>query len=192
MRLLVKSAHVAMALGLLLGLAYGIFRVVRFAVGELNALQPEVAAAITAAVATVLVSVATVTASRVFERRQQVEREIRAQKIPIYEEFIGFWFRSLQGEKAGLKAPTNQETMEFMLNFTQNIMMWGSDDVLRKWSHWRRRYGVESGPTTDSSQVLFEFEQLLLAIRRDTGHSNRDLKRGDLLGLFINDINDHL
>jgi len=33
---------------------------------------------------------------------------------------------------------------------------------------------------------------LILAIRRDLGHKNSGLKRGDILALFVNDIDKHL
>jgi hypothetical protein len=41
-------------------------------------------------------------------------------------------------------------------------------------------------------ESLFMFEQVLLVIRRDLGHANKDLARGDLLALWINDIDEVL
>ena len=41
-------------------------------------------------------------------------------------------------------------------------------------------------------KILFEMESLLLAIRKDLGHSNRGTGRGAILGLFINDIDDYI
>jgi hypothetical protein len=40
--------------------------------------------------------------------------------------------------------------------------------------------------------VLFAFEQMLFEIRRDLGHENNGLGAGDLLRLFINDVDDYL
>ena len=40
--------------------------------------------------------------------------------------------------------------------------------------------------------MLFAYEDLLYAVRRDLGHGNRGLKRGDILALFVNDIEEHL
>ena len=39
---------------------------------------------------------------------------------------------------------------------------------------------------------IFAVERLLLAIRKDVGHKNRNLKQGDLLSIFINDIDSFL
>jgi hypothetical protein len=40
-------------------------------------------------------------------------------------------------------------------------------------------------------QVLFQVENLLIAIRKDLGHKNVGFKKGTILGLFINDIQDY-
>jgi hypothetical protein len=37
---------------------------------------------------------------------------------------------------------------------------------------------------------MSHYEALLRAIRRDLGHSDKGLKQGDLLKLFINDLDD--
>ena len=39
---------------------------------------------------------------------------------------------------------------------------------------------------------IFAVERLLLAIRKDVGHKNKNLKQGDLLSIFINDIDSFL
>jgi hypothetical protein len=39
---------------------------------------------------------------------------------------------------------------------------------------------------------MFEIENLLLAIRKDLGHENKGLAPGKVLGLFVNDIHEHI
>ncbi|MCH7729499.1 MAG: hypothetical protein IH991_23940 [Planctomycetes bacterium] len=36
--------------------------------------------------------------------------------------------------------------------------------------------------------LMFIYEDLIRAIRRDLGHKNKDLTKGKLLSLFVNDI----
>lgn len=43
-----------------------------------------------------------------------------------------------------------------------------------------------------SHGILFEVEELLMAIRKDLGHSNKGISRGKILSLFVNDINEYL
>jgi hypothetical protein len=40
--------------------------------------------------------------------------------------------------------------------------------------------------------MLFLYERFLLEVRRDLGHKNKDLKKGTLLGLFVNDLDRYL
>jgi hypothetical protein len=148
-------------------------------------LQKEVAAALVAGTATVLVSVASVTVGRVLQRRQESDQAIREQKIPMYEEFVGFWFGYMMSAKTG-STPTTEEVLDFMRRFTQTLMVWGSDDVIKLWSEWRKPFA--SGNPPEGATALFEFEKLLLAIRREFGHKNKGLETGSLLGLFVNDL----
>lgn len=154
-------------------------------------LQKEVAAALVAASATILVSVFSVTGAKYYERKRTIEQELRQRKIPIYEDFIKFLFRLIGAEKLGCKPMNEKEMQEFFIEFTQKLMIWGSDEVVVKWSKYRRTLIKHSGEQVDFND-MFELENLLLAIRKDTGHKNKNLKKGDLLGLFINDIENYI
>lgn len=60
----------------------------------------------------------------------------------------------------------------------------GGDDVIATWVKFRKYVLNEDF----KYQGLFLIENVLFAIRSDVGHSNKGLKKGDLLTLFINDI----
>lgn len=152
----------------------------------------EVAVAIVAAVVTILISVFSVIAAKYYERRTSVELEIRGQKIPIYEEFINFIFKIWFQEKLTGKKLTEKEMIKFLNAFTQKLILWGSDEVLKKWSKFRVKLINEKFAQAEPHELLFDIEEILLAIRIDTGHKNKNLSRGDILGLFINDLETHL
>lgn len=147
-------------------------------------LQKEVAAAFIAAAATVIVSVVSVTLGKYYERKRLIEQELRGKKIPMYEQFVDFIFKLMMSEKLTGKQMLEKEMLNFFNSFTQKLMVWGSDEVVRQWSSYRLLL-AKGEPPMDS---MFELEKLLLAIRRDAGHKNNNIARGDLLGLFINDI----
>lgn len=150
----------------------------------LSGLQKEVAAAIVAAMATVIVTVISVSLGKYYERKRLIEQELRGKKIPMYEEFVEFLFRLLMADKMTGKPMTEKEMMDFFGRFTQKLMVWGSDEVVKQWSSYR----LLLSKGIQSFDSMFELEKLLFAIRRDTGHKNKNVGRGDLLGLFINDI----
>lgn len=156
----------------------------------LTALSPQVATAIVAGVATLLVSVFSVLWSKRVDRIREIEQEQRKQKIPVYEEFLSLIFRMLFAEKLGEGPVTEQDMMKSMSLFGQKIMVWGSDDVLKEYASWRRvATAIAEG---NPAFHLFAVERLLLAIRKDVGHKNKNLKQGDLLSIFINDIDSFL
>ena len=42
------------------------------------------------------------------------------------------------------------------------------------------------------AMTLIAIERILYAIRADMGHKNKGLRQGDLLAIFINDVNSYL
>lgn len=160
----------------------------------LASIDSDISVAAIAAAATVLVSVLSIVLGKIYESRQVVEREIRENKIPIYEEFLSFMSRLLHGEKVG-KKPTDEEMLAFFIEFNQKMMVWGSDSVLSAWGEWRKTIAPMSGDDADPrnlAKMMHGYENIIYAIRRDLGHKNNGLAKGDLLRLFINDYDDFI
>jgi hypothetical protein len=74
-------------------------------------------------------------------------------------------------------------------SLTENVIVWGSDAVLKEFGEFR----VASLQTQTAGPLatLATLEDLMLAIRRDLGYRNSKIERGDLLRLFINDLEQH-
>lgn len=114
---------------------------------------------------------------------------LRAKKVPIYEKIINFIFSFTFAEKLGEKQPTEKEIIKFFAEVTQELVIWGSDEIIDAFYKFRMENidnanGIQSEPT----EILFTVENLLLAIRKDLGHKNQNIPRGKLLSLFINDL----
>jgi hypothetical protein len=164
--------------------------------------KPEVGAAIIAASGTILISVFTLVWTRIWERRKELEQrkweleqEIRKQKLPIYEELVGFLFDIVDNSRTG-KSMTPDEMNKRLIYFTQKTVVWGSDQFLKDFGKFR---GVptnqaQPGSTSlpDPKTIMLNFEKLLYSIRTDFGHENKGLGETDLLILFINDIRDYV
>jgi hypothetical protein len=171
----------------------GVALLVRIAWRSLLDLENQVAAAIVAGSTTVLVSVLSVTAARYWERRNERERELRIKKVPVYERFIGDWLNLMLNSKdVGLDETAAKQ---FFSALTPQLTIWASDDVVGSWSRLRREWaqlGGDAADARDPTELIFEFESLLFEIRHDLGHSNKGLKPGDLLGLWVNDIHEYV
>ena len=149
-----------------------------------DGVDPTISAAAVTAMATVIVAVATLTISRHIERRKAIEAEIRTSKIPVYSRLVSGLFTLLQAE-AGPQRTAAAEAL--FRDLTPDLITWSSDDVLVEWSRFRRNV-VNLPP----EEAVFALEKVLMAIRRDYGHKGSNVVDGDLLGLFINDIDTHL
>lgn len=155
-------------------------------------LDKSIAATTIAACATILVAAMSAILANYYTRRRELAQQLYQRKTAIYEEFISFWFRMTMGDKIEGEKPTEEDVQRFFASFTQTLIVWGSDEVVGQWSSMRRQWVSLSEDGKPSTDMLFDLERLFLAIRRDTGHKNKNLKKGDLLGLFVNDVDKYI
>ena len=89
------------------------------------------------------------------------------------------------------KPLSQSEMLRFFEDFVKKVTVWGSDDVVKAFGDFKRQApNIQAGASP--KEIIFLSEKLLFAIRRDLGHKNKNLKQGDLLSLFITDIDQHL
>ena len=177
------------SLAVLAGLVWVLYTVLARLVAHLMTLSPNVAASIIAASATVLVATLSVLLAKRLEIRTLIFKEHRDKKIPIYEGLIKFFFDVMFKAKKG--APVSEaEILDFLQGFVEKITVWGSDDVLKAVIAFKSQ--ASDVTAQDPAKSLFVLENMLFAIRRDLGHKNKNLKQGDLLSLFVTDIDQHL
>lgn len=187
--LLKQSASTITALALAAGLVYGTFRLMKLLWEAFSQVNSTIAAGVIAATTTIIVSVISVLVSKRLEQNAVLLKEHREKKIPIYEDMVQFIFRIAFSEKLGKQALTEQEIIEKTASFTEKMVVWGSDDVINAWFKFRNHSINDSNVPLG---ILFDIEDILLAIRRDLGHPNKNVKKGKILGLFINDIHEHI
>ncbi|USR79025.1 hypothetical protein [Arcanobacterium pinnipediorum] len=83
---------------------------------------------------------------------------------------------------------TQKELVEILNTFSKELTLWGSSKAINLWGKWRVQVGEgEASP----EQTLFGMEEVMIQLRRDMG-MRRGVKRGDLLRLFINNIDEFI
>lgn len=172
---------------------YG-YKLIVKVINMLFSLPPEVSTTIIAGVFTVLVSVLSLTIGKYLERKRVIENEIRQQKIPIYEDFIKFSFDIFMSQKKDQPKKTEKEMTKYFNDFTYQLIIWGSDDVITTWSDFKQdsiKDAKLKKEDRNSIKTMYGFEKVLLAIRKDTGHNNKGFTQGSLLRLFINDLDEN-
>jgi hypothetical protein len=125
------------------------------------------------------------------EHRRDIEEELRKQKIPVYQEFMEFLFRVVLSGKDGRPELTDLEMRLFLQSFAPKLIVWGSDGVVKAYVAFRAA-SIEGAGTSNIIGLMATVEAILYEIRRDMGHANKNLGRGDLLAIFINDIHNYI
>lgn len=138
--------------------------------------------------------------NRYLDRKKLQEQQIREQNLPTYSEFLGFLFEIFNKSKKG-EDPFGEEFQDSFWDLNKKAILWMSDKTLRSYIVWRQdalRYGEldlenmsEEEASFEKTRMLLSFENLLLEFRKDIGHKNKDFQRGEILSLFINDIEEH-
>ena len=180
---------IAVAVVLLGGLLFGAYLFLAKLWAIFSSVDPKLAVGIIAASTTIIVSLISVLVSKYLERKAQILAHLREKKVPTYEKIINFIFSITFAEKLGEKQPSEKEMIKFMAEITQELVIWGSDEMIDAFYMFRMQSIDNSKSEMESStDILFTVENLLLAIRKDLGHKNKNMPKGKLLGLFVNDL----
>jgi hypothetical protein len=188
-----NKKQIALGLILLSILIFGGYLLIAKVWDIFTSVDPKLGAGLVAASATILVSLFSVLVSKHLERKAEILAHLREKKIPTYEKIINFIFSLTFAEKVGKKQPSEKEMIKFMAEITQELVIWGSDEMLEAFYKFRMM-SIENaeGKSENPYDVLFMVEDLLLAIRKDLGHKNKNISRGKILGLFVNDLQNEL
>ena len=153
-------------------------------------LNATVAAGIIAASATIIVSVISISLAKHFEHKAIIAKEHRDKKIPVYEELLEFIFlKMFLPLKTKNTQPSEEEMGKFMMDFIQKIIVWGSDEVVESLYQFRQGgFALKKQAVEPQVDIMVKMTNLLLAIRKDLGHKNKNINEEKLLGLFINDL----
>lgn len=179
--------NISLGLSIIAGAIWGVYIIFATTWEHLSKLDSTLSTGIIAASTTVIVSVISILISKHLETKTLTNNSIREKKIPIYEKIINFIFKIAFADKLGQKPPSEKEMIEFFTETTRTLVVWGSNDMIRAFSKFREG-AVEKSP----NEILFVVEDLMFAIRKDLGHEAKKLKRGDILRLYVNDIDQHL
>jgi hypothetical protein len=145
-----------LGLACLVAIAWALIALGGYLISTFLGLNPNVAAAMVAAFATVTVSVLTVVVGKRLEAEALITKEHREKKVPVYEDFIQFWFKHLFAAKSGESPLTDEEAVRFLSNYTQRIMVWGSDEVIAAWVKFRYS-SMNVAQSPNSSSVLDDY-----------------------------------
>ncbi len=179
-----QTIYGVLGIAMIVAFFYYMYKLIAIVADNINKVDPNIVVASIAGA----VTITGYFISRYLEKTKAIELQVREQKLPVYEEFIGFFLFILQ-DKEYLQLEDdekNKKLLEFMLTFTKKSLLWVSDETLLAVVKWRNE--AVNPSTQDPIAALRNLENLLFAFRKDVGHTNKNIKKGDLLSMFINDI----
>lgn len=177
------KSRITMFIGLV-GFVIGVWLVWTSTGQWLGSLPSATRTAVIGFVGIVLVPVITFFTTRSLQQRRARDDAIREKRTDFYDKAMRGLLLNL-GLDQTVKKPTPKQQVKFIANITPDFVLYGSRGVVRAWVHFRA-VGQDSAPT--NVRILWAFENLLRAMRRDLGHlvpSSRDL---ELLRMFVNDL----
>lgn len=180
-RLTFKALFLAVAFVFALG--WGFYLFLAALIDKLNSMPSDLGKTLIASSVTILVAVITLVAGKILEQRIRIREEIRSKKIPVYEKLIQTYFKLFYAPKTGATAPNEAELVSAFADFAQNMIVWGSCDVIRAWNDFR----TTQFDKEDMQKNLNKLEGFFKAIRKDIGNDVRCLSKGDLVRMFVND-----
>ncbi|EIU6780259.1 hypothetical protein L5155_004554 [Vibrio parahaemolyticus] len=186
-----KVFQIAVGLVLAAGIGWGAIELLKFIWQLFSTVEPALGAALVAASATVLVSVLSVLLSKKSESKALIASQLREKKVPVYEKIVSHIFLITFADKLGKQPPTEEENIKFFANTTTELIIWGSKEIVDAFGDFRFQI-MKITEDTDPKVVMASVEDLLLAIRKDLGHNHPNFKRGQLLRLYINDIEEYI
>lgn len=146
-------------------------------------------AAIVVALITGCVSIVTVVLGAIINNiltiRQSRNEYLRSHREAPYQKLIEIVYKIMEKSRRH-QTYSNDEVFEDMTEFNKSLTLWGSAKAIRLWDKWRL---ASVGQTPTPEQLLLAMERVIIQLRLDMGQSC-GIKQGDILKLFINDVDD--
>ncbi len=190
----------ALVAGIIGGLGVGAYVLSRVFVDAIAFMSTESQAVILAAMATPVVAVLSVVFSHYYSRKREIEAAQRTKKIEFYEEFLHEYFDILsqwkrkksKTSKDKLPPDFERKILDHAVETARRLILWGGKETIQAYLALREHafQGTKAGDSDPN--ILLLFGGLLSSIRNELGHPRQGISKGDLLKLFIKDIDDFL
>ena len=115
------------------------------------------------------------------DKRYEVEKQLSKKKYDVYQGVIQLFIDIMNGLRNNDHMQP-VETQSRMIDLMKDMIIYGSDPVLIKFSHLRLRAN-EKYPMYN----LKLYYELMLEIRKDMGHPRTNAGLDEMMGIFLSD-----
>ncbi|MDE7332306.1 MAG: hypothetical protein K2O16_08675 [Lachnospiraceae bacterium] len=122
--------------------------------------------------------------AKIIDYRYNVKKYLYDKRETPYEQFLSIIYTIMEDTKKPVNEQmTESDKFRMMSEFSKGLTLWGSNKVVKKWLRYRKASLEDMSP--ENSLLLLE--DIIYEIRKDVGQRKR-LGKGDMLSIFINDI----
>lgn len=122
--------------------------------------------------------------AKIIDYRYNVKKYLYDKRETPYEQFISIIYTIMEDTKKPINEQmTESNKFRMMSDFSKGLTLWGSNKVVKKWLRYRK--AAMEDMSLENSLLLLE--DIIYEIRKDVGQRRR-LGKGDVLSIFINDI----
>lgn len=164
------------------GLLYGTYLIVRWFVGWMVDLEQQQALTIIALSGLVLSPAISYFTTRAIETKKLTGQAALERKIELYESFVGLMVKMLDLDRTG--GLEEGEAVRRMSELTPSTLIYASNGFIKEW----RKFKKLSDGSDNGMAMMLQMEDVLKAIRKDVGHNQWMTQKGDILSVFVNDI----
>lgn len=182
MELFKKIVSVVVATVVASALIYGLYWLALELFTLLAKLQNEVLAALSGAMATVLAGITAVIISQKQSKQRDIDESHRSKKVEIYKTFLDAvsGVMATQNENVSKKGPTDQELVDYLVEFKTELVLWGSPLVIKRQLEFEKA-------SRNNGNIFTAVDNLYKAIREDIGLSNKNLNSHELVKMYLSD-----
>ncbi|WP_210330354.1 hypothetical protein [Aliikangiella sp. G2MR2-5] len=177
-----KIGSILLGLIILAALVYGGYWIVVECIALLSKLQKEVLAALIGAMATVFAGIAAVIISQKQSKQRDIDESHRPKKVEIYKKFLDAvsGLMAAQNENVTKKGMTDQELVDYLVEFKSELLLWGSPLVIKRQLEFEE-------VSRKNGNIFTAVNNLYKAIREDIGLSNKGLNSHELVKMYLSD-----
>lgn len=153
---------------------------------------------ISVALITGLLAFVSVPVGKYYENRYTIKNQIRKERQIVYIDFLNWLIKNVLNNEVS----NNKNLVQEIKDNQNKMVIYASDKVIKAWAELkdvainseRNKKDIEKEEATKYflEKEAPTIEKLILAIRRELGYKNKDIKKYDILSLYINDIKEYI
>ena len=118
------------------------------------------------------------------DNKNKRKEYLNAKREGPYSDFIELINKVSKQGKSGFNY-SDEDMLKDVSSFNSKLILWGSPNVVKKWNDFRKQ-SSENSVEGNTKDTLILIEDVMNEMRKDLGVET--VKKGNLLSIFINDI----